>query len=126
MATDRANATFVCKRCQGALVGVAVGGVCPACKTSVVESLRSEEAGCKRSVAATNSLILALVGAFIPLCGIMAWRLAVKARHEMRAGGYDNASRVSAALGLVFGVIQTVLLLGWAAIMVVGLIQNIW
>lgn len=108
--TPPISPSFVrCIRCGYDLTGAMIGGMCSECGLPVEQSLRARD-GSQSCGSATACLILGILS--LTVCGLLgpvAIGLYYSAKGQLARGGFSSSSRTSAKVGLILGIIGTVL-----------------
>ncbi|MHC4989508.1 MAG: DUF4190 domain-containing protein [Planctomycetota bacterium] len=104
---------FRCHGCGYDISGTVIGSRCPECGMAISESLLTRSNGSRYSGHAVASMVCGI--ASLTVCGLVgpvAIVLYFTAMSQIRSGGFASGSRTMAIVGLVLGIIATLLHLG--------------
>ena len=101
-----------CIDCNYDISGTPVGGTCPECGKSVIESIRATLVYAQPNYTAANCLIIGMISLFTfgLLSPIAIW-LYFNAKREMKDGNFSKSEHMQANIGLLLSIISIVLLI---------------
>ena len=106
-----AESSINCISCGYNLTGVVIGGACPECGTAVERSLAVHEA-LPTDGGAIAAMVLGILS--IGACGLLgpvAMIIAARAKRDHQAGRSNHGSLIMARVGMITGLIGSILLL---------------
>ena len=114
-----AESSIHCVSCGYNLTGVAIGGTCPECGTAVERSLAVHEA-LPTDGGAVAAMVLGILS--IGACGLLgpvAIIIAARAKQDHQAGRSNHGSLIMARVGMITGVIGSILILAQVLLVLV-------